>query len=210
MEIKSVFDSAFQRYGKVLENYEWDSLLEKMEQTACPEHETIYVASDPKLEKLEIFGELTDRAYGGLPIQIGYCNGYNKVLNALEYHRSSEINIAVGEDLILLLGKQEDITKEYTYHTSLVEAFLLPAGTGVELYATSLHYAPITVSGSRGFRCVVVLPKGTNTELEREPLSQGEDRLLTAKNKWLISHPQAEINGSFAGLKGENLRFDTK
>ena len=54
-------------------------------------------------------------------IQIGYCNGSNVKLNALEYHRSSEIDIAVT-DLILLLGCQQDI-KEDTYDTALVEAF---------------------------------------------------------------------------------------
>ena len=46
---------------------------------------------------------MKERAYGGLEIQIGYCNGNNKKLNAVEYHRSSELDIAV-DDLILLLG----------------------------------------------------------------------------------------------------------
>ena len=52
------------------------------------------------LEALKISEELMEREYGGLPIQIGYCNGNNYCLNAVEYHRSSEINIAV-EDLKL-------------------------------------------------------------------------------------------------------------
>ena len=34
---------------------------------------------------------------------------------------------------------------------------------------------------------------------------KGEDRLMTAKNKWLIAHEEAKIAGAFNGLKGENI-----
>ena len=61
-----------------------------------------------------------------MPIQIGYCNGHNKKLNAVEYHRDSEVDIAV-DDLILILGKQQDIEEDHTYDTSRMEAFLVPA-----------------------------------------------------------------------------------
>lgn len=59
---------------------------------------------------------------------------------------------------------QQDIEDGDIYDTAKVEAFFVPAGTGVELYATTLHYAPCTAQEG-GFRCVVVLPKGTNEEL---------------------------------------------
>ena len=134
---------------------------------------------------------------------IGYCNGDNHKLNALEYHRSSEVNIAVT-DMILLLGAQQDIQADYTYETSLVEAFFVPAGTAVEMYATTLHYAPCTAAEG-GFRCVVILPAGTNTELTFPIGESGEDRLITAKNKWLIAHSEAGLEGAFCGLKGENI-----
>ena len=62
-------------------------------------------------------------------------------LNALEYHRCSEVDVAATE-LVLLLGRQQDVTEEFTYDTAKVEAFRVPAGTAVELYATTLHYAP--------------------------------------------------------------------
>ena len=32
----------------------------------------------------------------------------------------------------------------------------------------------------------------------------GEDKLLTAQNKWLIAHEEAQIPGAFCGLVGEN------
>lgn len=165
--------------------------------------DVIYVPGADELETLPAAGELKERAYGGLPIQVGYCNGNNKRLNAVEYHRSSEIDIA-QTDLILLLGRQQDIEADYTYDTAKIEAFYMPAGTAVELYATTLHYAPCTAKGD-GFRCAIVLPAGTNLELDFEPSAEGEDRLITAKNKWLIAHEEAQIAGAFCGLKGENI-----
>ena len=55
---------------------------------------------------------------------------------------------------------------------------------------------------------MVVLPRGTNTELTFEKASEGEEKLLTAKNKWLIGHEEAGIEGAFNGLKGENIEID--
>ena len=40
--------------------------------------DVIYVPSVDELEALDVAKELQNRAYGGLPIQIGYCNGHNK------------------------------------------------------------------------------------------------------------------------------------
>ena len=118
------------------------------------------------------------------------------------------MNIAVT-DMILLLGRQQDITDEFTYDTSKVEAFLAPAGTAVEIYATTLHYAPCGVDGN-GFKCLVVLPDGTNAELgdkhcSGDACTEGEDRLLAAANKWLIAHEDAGIDGAWNGLKGSNI-----
>lgn len=202
MVIRKVTDLEFRAYGKVLEGYDLKDLIKEMAHTPLPE-DTIYVPSEEGLENLAVAKDLQNRAFGGLPIQIGYCNGNNHKLNAVEYHRSSEINVAVN-DLILLLGQQQDIEADHTYDTSRIEAFLVPAGTAIEVYATTLHYAPCNGEDG-GFRCVVVLPKGTNTDLDFEADSQGEDRLITAKNKWLIAHPEAKIEGAFAGLKGENI-----
>lgn len=205
MKIQKVTDSSFGKYGKVLEGYDTARLLKEMEHTPLP-GDVIYVPSVEELEALPVAKELRDRAYGGLPIQIGFCNGDNKKLNALEYHRCSEVNIAVT-DLILLIGMQQDIAQDDTYDTAKVEAFLVPAGTVIEVYATTLHYAPCTAADG-GFRCVVVLPRGTNTDLEVRPRISPEDRLLTAKNKWLIAHEEAGIEGAFNGLTGTNITLD--
>ena len=85
-----------------------------------------------------------------------------------------------------------------------MEMFRLPAGVGIELYGTTLHYAPCNADGN-GFKVVVVLPRGTNYPLSRL-WSEGEDRLLAATNKWLIGHAQGGLpETAFIGLKGENL-----
>ena len=102
MKIQKVTDPAFRRYGKVLEGYNFGPLLKEMKHTPVPE-DVVYVPSAEELEALDVEKELKNRAFGGLPVQIGYCNGHNKKLNALEYHRNSEINVAVT-DLVLLIG----------------------------------------------------------------------------------------------------------
>ena len=205
MEIKNITEENFRKYGKILKGYDFEELLTTMEKMPMPTDDVVYVPSVEELEKCDVKKELENQMYGGLPIQIGYCNGSNNKLNAVEYHRSSEVDISVN-GLILLLGKQEDIKEDYTYDTANIEAFYVPAKMAVELYATTLHYAPCTYNQEAGFRCVVVLPKDTNTELTFE-LSDGESRLMTAKNKWLIAHEDAKIEGAFCGLIGENIEL---
>ena len=205
MKIQKVTDPAFGRYGQVLEGYDFTGLIKEMKHKPVPE-DVIYVPSVEELEALDVMKDLQNKGYGGLPVQIGYCNGHNKKLNAVEYHRNSEINVAVT-DLVLLIGHQQDIEPDHTYDTSKIEAFLVPAGTGIEVYATTLHYAPCHVNEG-GFQCVVVLPKGTNTDLTFQTEKTGEDSLMTAKNKWLIAHEDAKIAGAFNGLKGENITID--
>lgn len=206
MKIYKVTSDKFKQYGRVL-NLNTEKLMEAMESTPLPD-DVVYEPSIESLESLELAKQLKKEIYGELPIQVGYCNGHNILLNALEYHRSSEINIA-ATDAILLIGRQQDITDDFTYDTSLVEGFLLPKGTAVEIYATTLHYAPCNAS-DEGFRVCVVLPKGTNAELEeshsKDAKQDGEDALLAAKNKWLIGHAEGGLpEGSHIGLIGENL-----
>ena len=154
IQIQKVTDASFKKYGRVLTGeYDVDALIEKMQEMPCPDDEVVYVPSESALEALPVMKDFTDSLYGGLPIQIGYCNGNNHLLNAVEYHRSSEINVA-ATDLILLIGSEQDIEEDDTYDTSKIEAFLVPKGTVIDVYATTLHYAPCSVDGAN-FRCVV-------------------------------------------------------
>jgi len=208
MRQRSVSDPEFGTYGRVISGYDVTELMAEMMKTPLPE-DVIYVPSVPELEQLFVAAEIAGEVYGQMPIQIGFCNGHNTRLNAVEYHRDSELNLAVT-DLVLLLGRQQDITGDFTYDTSLVEAFFVPAGTLIEVYATTLHYAPCHIKDN-GFRCVVVLPKGTNEELApREPRpGNGEEKLLFARNKWLVGHEEAGLPANaWIGLKGKNVEME--
>lgn len=209
MEILSVESKEFQKYGRVIRNIDFKDLVDKMQEMPMPGG-VVYEPSVPELEKLPVMAELSRIFYGEMPIQIGYCNGHNTRLNGLEYHRSSEVNVA-ATDAVLLLGQLAEVEEDFTYDTAKVQGFFLPAGTGVELYATTLHYAPCGPEG-KGFLVSIVLPRGTNGPLEgkhdtvaAEGSAPSEDALLTAVNKWLIGHPQGgHPQGTFLGLKGEN------
>lgn len=206
MKIFNVTDKEYASYGRVLtSDYHVGSLLEAMAKTPAPA-DVIYIPSDAGMEKLPEAQVLQNSFFGGLPIQVGYCNGTNNKLNALEYHRSSELGIAVT-DLILLVGRQTEISTDFTYDTEKVKAFLVPAGTVYEMYATTLHYAPCSVEG-KPFKNVVILPRGTNEELPANMSVSAEDPLLFAVNKWLIAHEEANIEGAFHGLKGVNITLD--
>ena len=93
--------------------------------------------------------------------------------------------------------------------TAKVKAFRAPAGTLVEVYATTLHYAPCHVDADKGFRVLVALPKGTNTAKPDMQNNGGDDPLLWACNKWLLAHAEsAEAKaGAYVGLVGENIHI---
>jgi len=204
VEVKLIGKENFKQYGRILTGeYEVTELILALKKKEAPENSIVYVPSVEDFEQLPIAQIIVNSLFGGLPVQIGYCNGTNRKLNAVEYHRSSEIGVA-ATDLILLLGKQQDITEDLTYDSSKIEAFLVPEGTVFEMYATTLHYAPCSVDG-KPFRNIVALPKGTNIELTEHMNHGKEDQLMTAKNKWLIAHSEAGIEGACVGVIGDNL-----
>ena len=91
--------------------------------------------------------------------------------------------------------------------SSRTEAFLCPKGTGVELYATTLHYAPCSAKKGEGFRVVIVLPKGTNEDAPEITVANDNDKYLWARNKWLIAHPDSAeaADGAQVGITGDNI-----
>ncbi len=91
-------------------------------------------------------------------------------------------------------------------NTKDVMAFKAPAGAVVQVYETTLHYAPCQTS-DEGFRVAIVLPRETNTDMEKIEVKNTEDKMLWARNKWLLAHPDsAEAKqGAYIGLKGENI-----
>ena len=205
MKIESVNSPAFALYGKVLSGYDTAELLRVLKSVTPLPDGVEYVPTQPELEALPLAKRLRDNAYGGMPIQLGWCNGHNTRLNCLEYHRDSEVNLGAGE-FILLLAREDEL-ENGRLDTARVRAFLVPAGTMVEIYATTLHYAPCSAKPGQGFRVLVVLPRGTNgPRPELTPLNE-EDGRLWACNKWLLAHPESSEarQGAAVALDGANL-----
>ena len=206
MTISSIYDAAFAPYGKVLEGYDTKALLETLK-TVTPVPEGVdYVPSQPELEALPIAGQFAANAYGGMPIQLGWCNGHNTKLNCLEYHRDSELNIGV-EDFILLVAKEDDMV-DGRLDTAKVKAFRAPAGAVVEVYATTLHYAPCSAAKGAGFQVVIVLPRGTNGPKPAITPLNGEDETLWACNKWLLAHADSSEATQGASVRLDGINVD--
>lgn len=205
MEILSVFDPAFRPYGRVLTGYDTAALAQALEQDTPLPDGVGYVPADAALEKLDIFADFENSVYGGMPVQLGWCNGHNTKLNCLEYHRDSEVNFG-SRDFILLLGLESQI-EGGKFDTALTKAFLVPAGTLVEVFATTLHYAPCEAKLGQGFKVLVALPRGTNTDKPVFTPKNYEDTLMTARNKWLLAHADSDEakGGAVVALTGENL-----
>lgn len=203
MEIKKVTDPSFRKYGRVVQGIDFTDLVEAIKKETPLPDGVAYEPSIAALEATQAAKDLQRRTYGELPIEVGYCNGHNYKLNAIEYHRSSEINVA-ATDAVLIVGMQQDITDDFKYETAKMEAFLVEAGTAVEIYATTLHYAPCSADEG-GFKVGIVLPAGTNYPLQ-EKHEGWEDSLITAQNKWLIGHAEGGLDeGAHIGLVGKNL-----
>ena len=206
MRIYSVYDPAFKPYGRVVEGLDEarTELAAALRATPLPDA-TDYVPEDPALQSLPAAAAVRDSLFGGMPAQLGWCNGHNTRLNCLEYHRDSEFNLG-AEDFILLLAKLDEV-ENGVLDTGRVKAFRAPAGVLVEVYATTLHYAPCHVNAEKGFHVLVALPRGTNTAKPACAPAGGDGALLWACNKWLLAHPDsAEAKaGAYIGLAGRNI-----
>ena len=204
IKLYSVNSEEFKTFGRVITGLDTSEIIKAAEKISRPALGSAYTPSEESFEKLVIADEIKTKYFGTLPTQIGYCHGHNSLLNAAEWHMSSEINIAVTP-LVLILGHIWDIENEKT-DSSKFTAFYLPAGTVAEVYSTTLHFCPCEVENG-GFGCIVGLPLGTNTPLETE----ASDPLLFRKNKWLIAHNDNKAlisRGVLPGISGENFKIN--
>ena len=200
----SVLDPEFRRYGRVL-SADTKALADALAAAPIPEAGNQYVASLPELEAVDLMPGLQRVVFGEMPIQAGYCNGNGFKLNALEYHKCSEINFTTtGLVLLLALPEQLDDGK---LDSADVVGFYLPENVLVEIFPMVLHFAPCRVRET-GFRCLVVLEQGTNAALPSvDTTAPGEEKLLWMRNKWMTCHPDSpqKEKGAFVGISGENL-----
>ena len=199
----SVNDPEFARYGCVLKQ-DYSTIADAARKLEFPAEGSKYMPSVESFEALPIRAMIKEELFGELEVQLGNCWGYNSYLNALEWHKNSEINVA-ATDLVLLLAKLDDI-EDGKLDSKKVVAFYVAEGEAIEVYADTLHFCPCQVADS-GFNCVVVLPAGTNTNLDNKP----EDKLLFRKNKWIFCHEDNEAlkaKGVVPAIFGENYRVN--
>ena len=203
IKLYSVNDSEFKTFGRVITDLDTSEIIAAAEKIERPEAGSAYSPREESFERLQIADQIKKEFFGTLPTQIGYCHGHNSLLNAAEWHFSSEINIAVTP-LVLILGHVWDI-ENGKIDSSSFKAFYLPKGTAAEVYATTLHFCPCETEKS-GFGCVVGLPLGTNTPLEEE----ADNPLLFRRNKWIIAHVEnASLisKGVVSGITGKNIEI---
>ena len=206
VDIKSFQHNNFRRYARVITGYEVSEFVKHfIKVTEIPQSGFAYTPSVNELESHEIFEELQSRFFGGLPIQLGYCSGFNTFLDSVEYHKCSEICIT-ATDTIFILGSFQD-TFDWGYNTKYLEAFLVPANTIIEIYPYSLHYAPCDGKSGQGFQVAVALVKGTCGVVSTTGFESKEDKLLISVNKWIMAHPDASSpeKGALAVLQGDIL-----
>ena len=98
MKIFSVTDPEFKPYGRVVTGLDTAKaeILAALANTPLPAA-TDYVAEDAALRELPAAVEVSEHLFGGMPCQLGWCNGHNTYLNCLEYHRDSEFNLGTED-----------------------------------------------------------------------------------------------------------------
>lgn len=207
LKILSVFDPEFKPYGTVLSIPEKDKLAAAVAATPIPESGVVYVADEPALREAVEANRLQIVSFGDMPIQTGYCNGRGYSLDCLEYHKCSEVNFSTT-GVVLMMALPSDII-DGKVDSSRVVCFYLPPMVAVEVLPLVMHYAPCRVEAD-GFNCMVVLEKNVNTPLDSvNSAAEGEEAMLWMRNKWLISHPDAEPakEGAYVGITGKNLQL---
>ena len=203
MKILSVSDPEFKDYGTVLD-FDASAIVNYLENKAkMPEEKNLYVRDDIAMHSLKGIQEIKESIFGLGEIEVGYCNGFNSLLNCMEYHACPEVDIA-ADDLVLLLGTQQDVVSG-VFDSSKAKAFLLKRGETVCLNPYTLHFSPCKLS-PKGFRSAIILSDKTNMDLEELK----RDAKLWKVNKWLLAHKdtvQAQ-NGAYIGIAGENIKID--
>jgi hypothetical protein len=217
LKVRTIADPKISTYARVLDPKPYSQLIHLADTiTVVNSTANTYVPSLSDLENDSSFEHLKVH-FGHSDIQVGYCNGPNSKLNAVEWHKSSEIDIAVT-DLVLLLGMRSDIGKDGVFNSASIECFYIPKGSVLELLPETLHFAPCKAT-PEGFKSIIVLPKGTNEALPAAwngnaaegsvtAVQTEESRFLFMKNKWLIAHPERKPlieKGAFPGIAGDNI-----
>lgn len=196
----SVHDPEFSEYGRVIGGQDVSEMTAAALSVPMPESGSSYKPCIEAMEDTALAEYIRCNCFGDMPVQVGLCWGHNNTMNAMEYHKSSEINLAVT-DIVLLLAHVWDV-KDGMLDAKDVKGFYVEKGVMVEVYAPSLHFCPCQVSDD-GFYTLVALPMYTNTPI----LNKSDDPYQSARNKWIFCHPDCKRlveKGIPVGITGEN------
>lgn len=205
LDILPVASPDFAVYGMVHSEVQVPGMKEFV-RTHGTEGEELYVPCEEALMNMEESRVIKENLFGQVDCQIGYYHGRGTKLNAVEYHKCSEV-LVLFEPAVLVLGSVWEI-KDHKLSSSVMKLFYVPADTCVELYATTLHFSPLMAT-QRGVSQVVAQAAGTNTPLVTERIDRLKtDRYLLERNKWVLAHKEyikTLGEGSYEGIIGENI-----
>lgn len=203
--IMDVRDASFAEYGMVYPTVKLPEMKKFLYGVERTEFE-YYVPCEDKLMELPEADVFKNEFFGQVPCQVGWYYGKGTKLNAVEYHKCSEV-LYEYEPCVIVIAKQWEI-EDGKLDTSKMKLFYVPAETCVELYATTLHFAPARATAEPVMQ-IVAQSYNTNTPLPK--VTEGithEHPWLLQRNKWVLAHPEAaEALGAdaYIGLVGENV-----
>lgn len=207
-KILSIDDPDFKKYGKVYTKYDISEVKDYMDKNVkISSPSNFYTPSNKELEKIPAIQEMGKDIYAFMPIEAGECTGQSTNFSAIEYHQGSETNIMLT-DVIMVLGQRSTLDTKGEYSPSEDgQIFFVPAGTVVEFYSTTLHYAPIKVHDS-GFSIIVILIKGSNEELPAD--FKSDNKRIVKQNKFQLVDPSRKDKiaiGVEVGLTGKLIEM---
>lgn len=207
-KILSIDDPDFKKYGKVYTKYDISEVKDYMDKNVkISSPSNFYTPSNKDLEKIPAIQEMGKDIYAFMPIEAGECTGQSTNFSAIEYHQGSETNIMLT-DVIMVLGQRSTLDTKGEYSPSEDgQIFFVPAGTVVEFYSTTLHYAPIKVHDS-GFSIIVILIKASNEELPAD--FKSDNKRIVKQNKFQLVDPSRKDKiaiGVEVGLTGKLIEM---
>lgn len=204
-QILTLDDPKFAQYGVVYHQYDQylPTITKTMDLVEIPATGSGYVPSFKQLEALPEIQKMSRDVYAGMPTQAGQTVGHVDSFSAIEYHTCSELNIMLN-DVIMVLGKRQtlDQTGEFNPNND-GDIFFVPKNTVIELYNSTLHYAPIEVTKG-GFKVIVILEKGTNEDLPKGFVTS--NKRIVKQGKFQVVHQSRTDKiaaGAVVGVTGK-------
>ena len=212
IDLLSIEDTSFLRYGRVHHDRPVDDLLASLDRRPGIGAGVLRSVNEQHDACPAELASMVREIFGSAELQVESVQGRNTRLDALEYHKSVEVVVA-GTDMVVLMGLVCDIVwPAGTFDVSRTRGFYVPRGTVYEVFPWCLHGTPVHVHEAEGFCCIVIQPKGAHAAIDFIPDMGGEGKLMRGRNTWLISY--ADEAGSAGtsthrGLKGRTIELKT-